>query len=125
MIEIKDFRKLKIVFKKEDGSFLTIEDVDKLINSTIDWRSIWFLRGIKHILENHYTEAIKRFQLVDSPDADLLILMCSYKLQDSFILNEYKDKKTEGGEFFKYLKVSPYFYYEGEIVKKSQLLKML
>lgn len=116
MMEIKDFRRLKIAFLKENGSFLSVEEVDRLLETAQEPQEKWFLRGIKHILENHYTEAIKRFQLVDDDDARLLILCCAYKIQDRYIFEEYKSSLPGEGRFLKQLGIKPVFVYEGKII---------
>lgn len=122
MMDIKDFRKLKIVFLKEDGSYLSLEEVERLIENSQDLQKKWFLRGIKHILENHYTEAIKRFQLVDDGDARLLILSCAYKIQDRYIFDEYKNSFAENGKLLKILGIKPYFLYEESLVGLENVL---
>lgn len=114
MMEIKDFRKLKIAFLKEDGSFLSVEEVDRLLEITHEPEEKWFLRGVKHILENHYTEAIKRFQLVDDGDARLLILSCAYKIQDRYIFEEYRNSLSGEGKLLRQFGIKPVFVYEGE-----------
>lgn len=123
-MQIKDFRKLKVIFLKDNGEILTIEDVEKFLEDG-NTKDRWFLRGVKHIIENHYTEAIKRFQLVDDPDANLLVLACAYKLQDMYIYNEYKGKQITDGKFFNKYGIRPAFYYENKIYNLSHLFQIL
>ncbi|MEZ0324008.1 MAG: hypothetical protein ABWJ98_06850 [Hydrogenothermaceae bacterium] len=120
---IRDFRKLKIVFTKQDGKKLSLNEVESLLSSVFDIKEKWFLRGVKHILENHYTEAIKRFQLVDDPDANSIILACAYKIQDKYIFDSYKSKALSGGSLFEKFGFYPYFMYEDKTEEISKLLK--
>lgn len=126
MMEIKDFRKLKIGFLKEDNSFLKEEEIEKILEKTDDMQEKWFLRGVVHILENHFSEAIKRFQLVNCKEAVLLILACSYKTKDDFIFNEYKAKFEEVREcgFLSKYSVKPVFIYDKKIIPLNQILKL-
>lgn len=123
-MEIKDFRKLKIVFLKEDGSYLTTQEVDRLLETTQEPQEKWFLRAIKHILENHYTEAIKRFQLVDDDDARLLILSCAYKIQDRYVFEEYKSSLSGNGRLLKLFGLKSMFLYEGKTIKIDSLIHL-
>lgn len=124
-MEIKDLRKLKITFFKEDGSQLSLEEVDRLLEKAEDSQEKWFLRGVKHILENHYTEAIKRFQLVDDEDARFLILCCAYKIKDDYILQEYKNSFPARGMFLKRFNIRPSFVYDGESIGIDVLSHLL
>jgi len=111
-MKIKDFKKLKIGFLKEDGNLLKEDEVNQYLETTQDLKEKWFLRGVIHILENHYLEAIKRFQLVDCDEAVKLILACSYKTRDEFVFQEYKDKQFKECGFFKKYSIKPIFIYE-------------
>lgn len=122
MMEVKNFRALKIIFLKEDGSQLTLQQIDSLMEASEEPQKKWFLRGIKHILENHYTEAIKRFQLVDDQDAKFLILCCAYKIQDSYILQEYKDSLSKKGKLLETFSLRPYFVYEENLIEPKDVL---
>lgn len=114
-----DRRKLKIVFIKEDGAKLTLQDIESMLKDVVDQREKWFLRGIKHILENHHNEAIKRLQLVDNDEANLLIVACAYKLKDDFILNEYVMKQLDRVDMFEKFGFYPYFIYNNSCIKIS------
>lgn len=120
---VRDFRKLKVVFIKEGGEKLSLQEVESILNSACDIKDKWFLRGVKHILENHYTEAIKRFQLVDDPDSNLMILACAYKIQDKYIFDSYKSKSLSGRTLFSKFRFYPYFMYEGKIEDIIEFLK--
>lgn len=125
-MEIKDFRKLKIGFLKNDGNLIREEEIEKILKNTEDTKEKWFLRGIIHILENHFSEAIKRFQLVDCKEAVLLILACSYKTRDSFIFDEYKKiflEKLDCGFFEKYF-ITPVFLYDKKILPLNEILNI-
>ncbi|MEJ5173546.1 MAG: hypothetical protein WHT47_07510 [Hydrogenothermaceae bacterium] len=120
---VRDFRKLKVVFIKEDGEKLSLKEAENLLNSVSDVKDKWFLRGVKHILENHYTEAIKRFQLVDDSDSNLMILACAYKIQDKYIFDSYKSKSLSGGTLFSKFRFYPYFMYEDNLKDIIKFLK--
>ncbi|WP_028950991.1 hypothetical protein [Sulfurihydrogenibium subterraneum] len=111
-MKIKDFKKLKIGFLKEDGSLLKEDEVNQYLETTHDIKEKWFLRGIIHILENHFSEAIKRFQLVECDESVLLILACSYKTRDEFVFQEYKHKQFKECGFLKKYSIKPVFIYE-------------
>jgi len=91
MLTPQQFRKIKIYFKDRDNNKLDISFFENYLNKDLPSSEKWFLRGCKHILENHYTEAIKRFQLSDSFDAKIMILSCSFKIEDWFMYSQYKD----------------------------------
>ncbi|PMP77263.1 MAG: hypothetical protein C0178_03155 [Sulfurihydrogenibium sp.] len=125
MMKIQDFRKLKIGFIKDDGSFLKEEDLEKQLNLVQDPKEKWFLRGLIHTLENHFSEAIKRFQLVDCKEAVILILACSYKTRDEFVFNEYKEKlSTDDCKLFSKYGIKPVFLYEGNVLDLNEILKL-
>jgi hypothetical protein len=126
MMEIKDFRKLKISFLKEDNSFLKEKEVEEILKNTQDMKEKWFLRGVIHILENHFSEAIKRFQLVNCKEAVLLILACSYKTKDDFIFNEYRSKILEIQDcgFFKKYSIKPTFLYGEKTLPLDKILNI-
>ncbi|WP_029520697.1 hypothetical protein [Persephonella sp. IF05-L8] len=48
-----------------------------------------FLKGIRHIKERHYTEAIKWFQLSECPESPLIIAALAFKVGDDFLFEEY------------------------------------
>ena len=78
----KELRKIKLFFKSKDN-FLNIADFEKLIDRSKNLDEKNFFRGCKHILEKHYTEAIKWFQLSDDfNESILLILFCSLNIQN-------------------------------------------
>lgn len=62
-----------------------------------------FLKGIKHIKERHYTEAIKWFQLSECPESPLIIAALAFKVGDEFLFEEYIDEpfvKKCGGNIY-------------------------
>ena len=87
----RELKSLKITFKNlVNGNSLTVSVFENLIEKSKDYHLKNFFRGCKHILERHYTEAIKWFQLADNfEESILLILFCSLKVKDSFLFNEY------------------------------------
>jgi len=98
----KELKALKLVFKDlKNGNDLTTKDVELLIKNSEEEEIKNFFRGCKHILEKHYTEAIKWFQLADSFDESiLLILFCSIKLKDNFLFDEYSSDNLNNFPIF-------------------------
>ena len=106
-----NFRKVKIIFKK-DGKELKTEFFDELLkNENLSIDDKWFLRGYKHITERHYAEAIKRFQLSKNVDSIMMILAISFKIADKFLFEEYY-KEIQGvekfGELFNKFGIKPF-----------------
>jgi hypothetical protein len=84
-----NFRKIKIVFKKDKNELKT-EFFERLLQKEdLTLNEKWFLRGCKHITERHYTESIKRFQLSKNLDSVFMILAVSFKIADKFMFGEY------------------------------------
>ncbi len=106
----KELKSLKLVFKNlNTGNFISISDLDSLIKNTDNTDIKNFFRGCKHILERHYTEAIKWFQLADSFDESiLLILFSSLKVKDNFLYEEYKTDKIGDFKLFKLYNFYPF-----------------
>ncbi len=98
----KELKVLKLVFKAlRNGNDLTTEDIELLIKNCEENEIKNFFRGCKHILERHYTEAVKWFQLADSfNESILLILFCSIKLKDNFLFDEYKNDNLNNFPIF-------------------------
>lgn len=124
MIDPRDLRKTKVIFKRNEellspAFFENLEEVAKekeLKN---------FLRGCKHILEKHYAEAIKWFQLVEDEDATLMVLLCAYKLGDRFLFSEYY-REDLTGSILKNLGIDIYLQKENKVVKvNNEVLKKL
>ena len=90
-MDYKELKKAKILFHK-DNQNLSVKDIENLLNSTQSNDEKWFFRGCKHILERHYTEAIKNLQLSNTKDATLLILLSALKLADGFLVQEYNEE---------------------------------
>jgi hypothetical protein len=112
-MEIKDLKKIKIQFIKEDGQEITLEEINQLIEKEKNITKKNFLRGCKHILEKHYPEAIKWFQLAeDFDDSILLILFLSFKLNDQYLLHEYFTENLEQYDIFKNIGFKPYIKYK-------------
>ncbi len=124
MIDPKDLRKTKIIFKRKEeilspAFFENLEEVAK------DKKLKNFLRGCKHTLEKHYAEAIKWFQLVEGDDATLMVLLCAYKLGDSFLFSEYY-REDLSGSILNNLGIEIYLQKDKELIKvNNELLKKL
>ncbi len=124
MINPKELRKTKIMCKKNE-EVLTPTFFENLEKTAEDKNLKNFFRGCKHILERHFAEAIKWFQLVDDDDAILMILLCAYKLGDKFLFSEYYRENFEGS-IFKNLGIDIYLQKENRIVKvNNEVLKKL
>jgi hypothetical protein len=110
-------KKLKPIFLNSENKEVDIKFIDKLIEKENNIIKKNFLRGCKHILEKHYTEAIKWFQLADEfNDSILLILFLSLKLGDVFLFKEYFTENLEVGDiFFKEIDIKPFIEYENEL----------
>jgi len=124
----KELKSLKLVFKNLDtGDFISISDLDSLIKATDNTDIKNFFRGCKHILERHYTEAIKWFQLADSFDESiLLILFSSLKVKDSFLYEEYQTDKLGDFKLFKVYNFYPFVVIDNkEIALDLQTLNRL
>ncbi len=124
----RELKSLKLIFKNlETGNLISISDLDNLIKATNDTDIKNFLRGCKHILERHYTEAIKWFQLADSFDESiLLILFSSLKIKDSFLYEEYKTDKLGNFKIFKFYNFYPFIVIDNkEIALDLQMLNRL
>ncbi len=124
----KELKSLKLVFKNLDtGDFISISDLDSLIKTTDKTDIKNFFRGCKHILERHYTEAIKWFQLADSFDESiLLILFSSLKVKDSFLYEEYQTDKLVDFKLFKVYNFYPFVVIDNkEIALDLQTLNRL
>jgi len=113
-----DLKQLKIRILKEDDNMLTIEEIDGLLNNSVEPKEKWFYRGLKHMYENHYTEAIKWFQLVNDGLSRYLIYLIAFKLKDEFIMQEYKTdiEKLD-------LKLKPVFVYRDRIIYPKEIVK--
>lgn len=108
MFTTKDLKKIKIIFKHK-GKEINKDYFEILINNTKDKNEINFFRGCKHILEKHYTEAIKWFQLTDNyQEAVLLILILSIKLGDSFLFDEYYSEDIRNFPIFEKYDIYPF-----------------
>ncbi|WP_457622438.1 hypothetical protein [Persephonella sp.] len=107
MLEIKDLRRLKIVFKK-DGKILDRAFFDRLIENTDDKDLKNFLIGCRHTVERHYTEALKWFLISGCDDSRVLIILLSYKLGDDFLFDEYYEEDLDFGETLKKLGIEVY-----------------
>ena len=124
MINPKDLRKIKIIFKRneENLSPAFFENLEEIAKEK-DLKN--FLRGCKHVLEKHYAEAIKWFQLVEDDDANLMILLCAYKLGDSFLFSEYY-KEDLSGNILESIGLEVFLQKCNETIKISnELLKKL
>ncbi len=116
-MSIKKLKKIKPIFLNSKGEKIEVEDLDKLIEKEKDLNKKNFLRGCKHTLEKHYTEAIKWFQLSDTfNDSILLILFLSLKLGDFFLFKEYFTENLEVEDIFsKEFDIKPFIEYENTI----------
>jgi len=94
MVDTSKLKRLKIILKKE-GKTLSHYDVEKLSQAIKEIGLKNFVTGLKHITENHFTEAVKWFQLSDCRDAPLIIALLSLKVGDTFMFEEYKNEKSE------------------------------
>ncbi len=97
-MEYRKLRKSKIVFIDRKGREIPVEEINEFLEKTTDSTELWFFRGCKHTLEKHYTEAIKNFQLSDTKDSLLMIVLSAFKLVDNFLMKEYTEelKKHKG-----------------------------
>ncbi|RUM59886.1 MAG: hypothetical protein DSY53_01775 [Persephonella sp.] len=119
---------LKLVFKDlKNGNDLTFKDIEFLIKNCKEYELKNFFRGCKHILERHYTEAIKWLQLADNFDESiLLILFCSIKLKDNFLFDEYKSNNLKNFPVFDRYNFYPFVRIKDKDRKLSvKLLKEL
>jgi len=99
-MEYRKLRKSKIVFIDREGREIPIEEINKLLKKTTNSTELWFFRGCKHTFEKHYTEAIKNFQLSDTKDSLLMIVLSAFKLVDEFLMKEYsKELKKYKGNY--------------------------
>lgn len=110
MSNIIDLKQLKIKFVKEDGNILTLEEIDKMLKNSLDIKEKWFYRALKHIYENHYTEAIKWLQLIGDDFSKHIIYILAFKLKDNFVMDNYKNYKN-----FEYKDLKPIFEYKGKL----------
>jgi hypothetical protein len=113
-----DLKQLKIRILKEDDDMLTIEEINRLLNSSVEPKEKWFYRGLKHMYENHYAEAIKWFQLVNDDLSRYLIYLTAFKLKDEFIMQEYKTDVEKLD-----LKLKPVFVYRDRIIYPKEIVK--
>ena len=114
-MESKDLKRIKLIFKNNKNENLSIDYFNTLINSSKDFQKKNFFRGCKHILERHYTEAIKWFQLSDDfEESILLILFCSLKVGDRFLFNEYYTEDLSNFTLFKSYAFYPFILKENE-----------
>lgn len=111
MSNIIDLKQLKIKFVKEDGTILTLEEIEEILKNALDIKEKWFYRALKHIYENHYTEAIKWLQLVGDDFSKHIIYILVFKLKDNFMMDSYKDHKV-----FEYKDLKPVFEYRGNLL---------
>ena len=108
-------RKSKIEFLNKDNKILKSSFFEQIISSgNINIDEKWFLRGCKQVVERHYTEAIKRFQLSNSDDARLMILACTFKIADKFLFNEYYTENFNNLIYFPKYEFKPFFVIENE-----------
>ncbi len=125
MFNIKDLKKLKIIFKSK-GKELNKDYFENLINVIKDKNEINFFRGCKHILEKHYTEAIKWFQLTDDyPESVLLILILSIKLGDNFLFNEYYSEDIKSFSILEKYDIHPFIKNGDEKLLNIDVIKNL
>ncbi|WP_457625561.1 hypothetical protein [Persephonella sp.] len=94
MVDPSKLKKLKIVLEKDDD-LLSIEKIEELIKREKEESLKNFFIGLKHIIERHYTEAIKWFQLSDCRDSTALIALLAFKVGDMFLYEEYSQETAE------------------------------
>ena len=94
MFEPSKLKKIKFEILR-NGERISTENIEKLITSTKDDDLKNFLTGMKHLMEKHYSEAIKWFQLSNCKDSPLLIAILSFKLADQFLYEEYRNLTAE------------------------------
>ncbi|WP_297453975.1 hypothetical protein [Persephonella sp.] len=105
MIDPKKLKKLRFEIDEKD-----IKQVDEN-----------FLKGIKHIKERHYTEAIKWLQLSECPESPLIIAALAFKVGDEFLFEEYIEEP-----FVKKCGVNIYLIYDNNKIPlaKENLLNL-
>ncbi len=84
-------RKSQILLLKEEKA-LKSSDFENLLKKTKITDEKWFFRGCRHMVERHYTEALKNLQLSNTKDAVFLCTLISLKLADSFLLENYLEE---------------------------------
>lgn len=114
-----DLRQLKIRVLKSSGELLTLKEIEELLQNSVDPKERWFYRGLKHMYENHYTEAIKWFQLVNDDLSRYLIYLIAFKLKDEFIMQEYKAEAKEED-----LNLNPVFIYKDQMIHPKEIVKL-
>ena len=121
----RELKSLKIVFKNpNNGKILSVSDFEELIKTSDNTSLKNFFRGCKHIVERHYTEAIKWFQLADSfEESILLILFCSIKVKDSFLYSEYEKENFKEFTIFQSYNFYP-FVVNGGTEQRLDLKKL-
>ncbi len=115
-----NFRKIKIIFKKDNKELDTQFFENLLEKKDLSFDEKWFVRGCKHITERHYAEAIKRFQLSKNTDSILMILAVSFKLADKFLFDEYYKEikiKKNYGEMFEKFGIKPFIKFDDKEYK--------
>ncbi len=125
MVDVRKLRKTYIIFKEENRQ-LNADFFEGKEKQSEDIQEKYFLRGCKHTVEKHYSEAIKWFQLVDDNDSTIMILLNAYKLGDFFLFSQYYTEELDKGNMFKRLGIQV-FLKEGErekTVSKSVLKEM-
>ena len=68
--------------------------------------------------ENHYTEAVKWFQLVNDNLSRYLIFLIAFKLKDEFTMEEYKTEIKEED-----LNLKPVFIYKEKMIDPQEIIK--
>ena len=114
-MDVITLRKSKIELIDSNNNSLKSSFFENLLNqSNIPIDEKWFIRGCKHVVERHYTEAIKRFQLSKSTDAKLMILACTFKIADKFLFEEYFTEDLNNFIYFPKYQFKPYFVINNE-----------
>ncbi|WP_457642493.1 hypothetical protein [Persephonella sp.] len=125
MKDLRDLRKLKVIFKKDD-TLLDKDFFDYVLKNVYKEDEKNFLIGCRHTLERHYAEAIKWFQLSSCNDSVVMILLLSFKLGDVFLFEEYYQENIKIGKTFKKMGFKPYIQTESrEYSVNEELLKEL
>ncbi len=129
-MEYRKLKRSKVVFIDTENRELSLKDINSFLKEAKSQDEKWFFRGCKHILERHYTEAIKNLQLSNTKDALLMIIISAFKLADEFLMEEYlREIKNYRGDFSIFNKYNfyPFFKYEENFIRidKEDIHKLL